>query len=184
MKKVFLIIIALVAVGIAAFYFMSKNQYDFNLRSAFKEQTTLEDFKGKKLIVYFGYTFCPDICPSTLSLIGRNLKILKDPKAHVLFISLDISRDGNLTLTNEWLRYFYPNADALIAKDDTVLKKVAKNYGVQYKKIDINDSVMKYSVAHSSEIFLIDENGKLQKAIRDLNPEEVAKELKIFLSSK
>ncbi|EAI6906972.1 SCO family protein [Campylobacter coli] len=184
MKKVFLIIIALVAVGIAAFYFISKNQYDFNLRSAFKEQTTLEDFKGKKLIVYFGYTFCPDICPSTLSLIGRNLKTLKDPKAHVLFISLDISRDGNLTSTNEWLRYFYPNADALIAKDDSVLKKVAKNYGVQYKKIDINDSVMKYSVAHSSEIFLIDENGKLQKVIRDLNPEEVAKELKIFLSSK
>ncbi|EAH6220371.1 SCO family protein, partial [Campylobacter coli] len=62
--------------------------------------------------------------------------------------------------------------------------KVAKNYGVQYQKIDINDSVMKYSVAHSSEIFLIDENGKLQKIIRDLNPEEVAKELKNFLSSK
>lgn len=92
--------------------------------------------------------------------------------------------DGNLTSTNEWLRYFYPNADALIAKNDSVLKKVAKNYGVQYQKIDINDSVMKYSVAHSSEIFLIDENGKLQKIIRDLNPEEVAKELKNFLSSK
>ena len=71
----------------------------------------------------------------------------------------------------------------MIAKDEKELEKITKNYGVIYEKIDLKDSFMKYSIAHSNEIYLIDEQGKFQKAINDLNPEELSKELNTFLQN-
>lgn len=182
MKKTTLLLILVIIAGF--FIFAYKNPYDFNLQSELKKETTLKDFKGKKLIVYFGYTFCPDICPATLALIGKELKTINNNKAHLLFISLDPARDNNLSKTNEWLRYFYPNADALIAKNENVLQKITKNYGVQYQKIDLKDSLMHYSIAHSNQIFLFNEEGELKKIINDLNPKEVDRELKDFLDFK
>lgn len=181
MKKILIILVLLFFI---IFYFFPKNNpYDFSLKSEFGEQTSLENFKGKKLIVYFGYTFCPDVCPTTLALIGKELKQINNPKAYLLFISLDPARDNNITQTNEWLRYFYPNATSLIAKDENELEKITKNYGMIYEKIDLKDSFMKYSIAHSNEIYLIDEQGKFQKAINDLNPEELFKDLNTFLQN-
>lgn len=181
MKKAILLIFI---IGLFIFILIDKNPYDFNLQSEFKKETTLEDFKGKKLIVYFGYTFCPDVCPATLALIGKELKIINNNEAHILFISLDPARDNNLSKTNEWLRYFYPNADALIAKNEDVLQKLTEKYGVQYQKIDLKDSIMHYSIAHSNQIFLFDKQGKLKKIINDLNPKEIDRELKNFLDFK
>ncbi len=179
MKKILVLILLLFFLAFC--FFPRSNTYDFSLKSEFGEQTSLEDFKGKKLIVYFGYTFCPDVCPATLALLSKTLKELKNDEAYLLFISLDPKRDKDIEKTNEWLRYFYANATSLIAKNEKELQKVTKNYGVIYEKIDLKDSFMGYSVAHSNEIYLIDAQGKFQKKINDLNPEEFFKELKSFL---
>lgn len=135
MKKNIILFIVIVAIILGVIFFLKnhQNSYDFILKSDLKEETTLKDFKGDKLIIYFGYTYCPDVCPATLSLVGKALKQINNPKAHLLFISLDPNRDNNLSNTNEWLRYFYPKADALIAKDEKTLRKITKQYNVQYQ---------------------------------------------------
>lgn len=184
-KNIFISILLVLAfiLALGLFLKIGQNPYDFSLKSSFKEQTTLKDFKGDKLIIYLGYTYCPDICPATLSLVGKILKQINNPNAHILFISLDPNRDNNLNNTNEWLRYFYPKADTLIAKDEKTLQKITKQYNVQYQKIELNDSFMGYSIAHSNMLYLIDEKGHFYKELSDLNPSEVFKELKAFLNS-
>lgn len=117
-------------------------------------------------------------------MVGKILKQINNPKAHLLFISLDLHRDNNLSNTNEWLRYFYPKADALIAKDEKTLQKITKQYNVQYQKINLKDSFMGYSIAHSNTLYLIDEKGHFYKEISDLNPQEVLRELRNFLNSR
>ena len=156
--------------------------YDFSLNSEFGK-VGLKDFAGKKLIVYFGYTFCPDVCPATLSLLSTQLKRLNNEKAYVLFISLDLQRDKDIRATNEWLRYFYPNATSLIADDENELARVAKTFGVLYEKIPMPNSVMKYTVAHSNEAFLLDERGRFVARISDFSQKNLHKSLKEFLGS-
>ncbi len=159
----------------------AQNPYDFSLRSEFGEHTSLKDFEGKKLIVYFGYTSCPDVCPVTLALLAKELNKIESQNVFLLFISLDIERDRNLKELNEWLSYFYPHSTVLIAEDKGQLDAITKNYGVIYQRINLNNSAMRYSIAHSNELYLIDEKGKFYKSINNLNPTELAKELKEFL---
>lgn len=170
-------------VGILAFFVSAcEKSYDFSLNSEFGK-VSLKDFAGKKLIVYFGYTYCPDVCPATLSLIATELRELDSQEAFLLFISLDPERDGDISATNEWLRYFYPNATALIAQDEQSLADVAQKFGVIYEKIPLKDSIMRYSVAHSNELFLFDEKGKLFDTINDLSQKSLHQKLNTFLNS-
>ena len=179
MKKRLFLILILVLLALAS---CSSGKYDFKLKSAFSEETSLKDFKNDKLIIYFGYTFCPDVCPASLSLVGKILKQISSKEARLLFISLDLARDSDINATNEWLRYFYQRADALIAASESDLEKVTKAYGVKIKKVVMKDSLMQYSIAHSNELFLIDKGGKFVKSINDFSPEELSKELRNFLN--
>lgn len=181
MKKILALITTSIILGILAFFYPNENKYDFSLRSEFSQNTSLKNFKGKKLIVYFGYTFCPDICSATLSIVSDKLKQLNNPKTYLLFITLDLQRDTDIKALNEWLRYFYPHSTTLIAPDEKTLSKIAKNYGVVYHKINLPNSAMRYSIAHSNEIYLIDENMNFKKAINDLSSKELLINLEEFL---
>ncbi|MCR6594113.1 SCO family protein [Campylobacter insulaenigrae] len=185
MKKISFVLVCIVAIGfifISMEYFKN-NKYDFSLNSE-KGMLSLKDFAGKKLVIYFGYTYCPDICPTELALIGKILKKLDiKNQTHLLFISLDPSRDNNLTQSNQWVQYFYPNSTALIAQDEKTLKQITQNYGVIYQKIPLKDSAMKYSIAHSGEFYLIDEKGKFFKTINDISYENFYNEIKQFLDN-
>lgn len=156
--------------------------YDFSLNSEFGK-VSLKDFAGKKLVVYFGFTFCPDVCPATLALVSAQLASLQDERAYVLFISLDPLRDGDLNATNEWLRYFYPNATALIANSETALVRVAKDFGVIYEKVPMPNSAMGYAIAHSNEVFLFDERGKFFAKINDFSQKNLHQKLAEFLNA-
>lgn len=184
MKKIniFLLAIILIAVFFISIKYFENNKYDFRLNSE-NGPMSLKDFMGKKLIVYFGYTYCPDVCPTEMALIGNVLsKIDKDKKAHVLFISLDPQRDNNLTQTSQWAKYFYTDTTALVASNEEELKKITNNYGVSYEKIDLKDSAMQYSIAHSGEFYLIDENNRFVKAISDISYENFYNEIYQFLN--
>ncbi|KAA6224731.1 MULTISPECIES: SCO family protein [unclassified Campylobacter] len=181
MKKILIALIVFLCVIMTFFYFKDTNKYDFVLNSEFGENTTLSTFKGKKLIIYFGYTFCPDVCPATLVVLAQELEKLENKDAYLLFVSLDIERDKDIKKTNEWLRYFYPNSTSLIASNEKTLQKIANNYGVKYHKVDLHDSFMQYSVAHSNALYFIDENGNFWGDITNLDPEELQDTLKKFL---
>ena len=101
-KLVFSLVFLLLLLSFYVFY--TQNKYDFTLISQDKI-VNLKDFKGEKLIVYFGYTNCPDVCPATLSLLTSELK-KQDKNPKLLFISLDIEADKDLQKSSEWLRYF------------------------------------------------------------------------------
>ncbi|WP_348518382.1 SCO family protein [Campylobacter sp. CCS1377] len=171
----------IISTFVASYLYFKNTRFDFELQSE-KGLVGLKDFRGEKLIIYFGYTSCPDVCPSTLALISKALEQIPNSKVMVLFISLDPLRDKDIKKTNEWLRYFYPNAHALIAKDEEEIAKIAKNYGVVYQKVELKGSFMKYSIAHSSDLFLFDEKGEIFKVLKDLSYENFYKELKSFLT--
>ena len=122
-------------------------KYDFSMQSVDGEKT-LADFRGEKLIIYFGYTFCPDVCPTTLTLLNEILEknsLLNEYK--LIFITLDPQRDTPKN-SDEFAKYFVKNSVALVPSQDELLR-VTKNYGVSYAKIDLKDSFMKYSIGHS-----------------------------------
>lgn len=153
--------------------------YDFSLNSSDGE-ISLSHFADKNLVLYFGYTYCPDVCPATLSLLSTQLKRLNN-KAFLAFISLDPLRDSDLNATNDWLHYFYANSTALIAKSEDDLAKIAKKFGVIYEKISMPNSAMTYSIAHSNEIFLF-KKGKFWGKINDLSEKNLHENLFKFLS--
>lgn len=157
----------------------SASKYEFNLLSS-KGEKNLKDFSGQKLIVYFGFTSCPDVCPGTLALLSSALKDFKT-KPLLLFISLDPARDSNLTQSDEWLAYFYDKSLFLLPKNESELQKLAQNYGVIYEKIALQNSALDYILAHSNELFLFDERGKLFKIIKDLSKASLNRDLKAFL---
>lgn len=181
--KFFLLIFITIGVFFISNQYFQNNKYNFNLNSE-KGLLSLKDFAGKKLIVYFGYTYCPDVCPTELALIGDVLTKMDAQNAHVLFISLDPNRDNNITQTSQWVKYFYPNSTALVAKNENELQNITKNYGVVYEKIPLPNSAMQYSIAHSGEFYLLDENGKFVKKISDISYENFYNEIKKFLNEK
>ncbi len=162
---------------------------DFALHAA-SGPVTLQDFRGKVVMLYFGYTTCPDICPTALSFLtqalnGLNSEELK--KVQGIFISLDPKRDTPEKLA-EYTRFFHPNLIGITGTAEEVAT-AARLYGVQYYEAELEDSPIGYAVNHSSVTYLITSDGALrfifphatppsvmQKAIRYVLNEEAQQE--------
>ncbi len=183
MKKILLTILGIVvASGIfyAANYAYGLHKYNFTAQSV-KGEVSMGDFDGKYKIVYFGYVFCPDVCPTTLNLVSSVLEDLKVQNLEILFATLDIKRD-DVKSCDEFAKYFYKDSTCLVMSESE-LERVTKNYGAKYKIIDLNDSVMGYSVAHSSMIYLFDKNGRFVSEVSNLTYDNVKKEIKNLIKN-
>ncbi|MDX1808237.1 MAG: SCO family protein [Sulfurospirillaceae bacterium] len=148
-------------------------KYAFTMDSA-GGKVSLSDFKGKIAIIYFGYMYCPDICPTTLSMISDALHKLPKEEAkkfQLIFISVDPDRDKVKNL-KEYASYFYPSAIGLTSSAKN-LKAVSREYGAYYSKIYEKGSKTNYSVAHTSNVYLMDKEGKLEKTIPHTDDENV-----------
>jgi len=131
----------------------------FELTSHKGEKKTIKDFKGKVVAIFFGFTNCPDICPTTMielknikSQLGKNSNQLE-----VLFISLDPERD-----TQEVLRKYMPSFNSsFIGLTGTIekIEKIAHQFKVYRKKVIQGDS---YTIDHSSGIYLLDKEGSIR----------------------
>ncbi|MEH6445597.1 MAG: SCO family protein [Oceanospirillaceae bacterium] len=138
---------------------------DFSLPIADGE-FRLADYRGKVVVLYFGYASCPDVCPTALALLGNTLKIMpKDVTDQIqpLFISVDPARDKLPTL-KQYGQYFHPSLLAGTteqAKIDTLVRQ----YGAFYSFTTLENSAMGYSVDHSSRLYLINKNGKLADTV-------------------
>jgi len=154
---------------------------DFTLRKG-DETVRLSDFKGKAVLMFFGYTSCPDVCPTSLAFISSSLKALSESelqKVQVIFISVDPDRDTPEKL-NEYVHYFHPNIIGLTGNKNEI-DGVVKQYGAAYKKVE-GDSAMGYLVDHSSSVFVVNPKGKFVDMLpHGLPVEEITKTIKKFI---
>jgi len=138
---------------------------DFSLTDHNGFPLSLSDFAGKVVLLNFGYTHCPDICPSTMFSMKRVVKALGDDadKLQVLFITLDPERDYGDRLRT-YAEYFNPGFLALTGSIDEITK-VAKKYGTKFEKEEF-DEEGNYSIAHNAIIYLIDQQGRIRTFFR------------------
>lgn len=149
-----------------------QKNYDFTGKGV-NGAVSLKSFEGKNKIIYFGYTSCPDVCPATLGILSGVLNELKRDDIVVIFVTLDPERDEPKNV-DEYAKYFYPNSYGIVLDD---LPKVAKSYGVKYQKVLLEKSVMEYSVAHSSSLYILDKNDKFVAEISNLTAQNIKKTL-------
>lgn len=137
---------------------------DFELinTNGVKESTTIYSQKYK--LVYFGFTYCPDICPSALNVISETINILDKYKIDVvpIFVTVDPERDTKEIL-GPFIKHFHPKFVGYTGSQSDI-RKVADMYKVYYAKVDRPDAPAKdYLVDHSSFMYLISPDGKYQK---------------------
>ncbi len=136
--------------------------YDFILRSADDRAIRLSDFRGKVVVLYFGYTFCPDVCPKTLSDVAQALKVLGDEarRVQVIFVSVDPERDTP-TRANQYAQGYDPTFVGATADPET-LAYTATQYGITYERIEAPSSAAGYLMNHSAVVTIIDRQGQLK----------------------
>jgi cytochrome oxidase Cu insertion factor (SCO1/SenC/PrrC family) len=119
---------------------------------------TEADFRGKFLLVYFGFTYCPDVCPTDLQAIGLALDQLGPAGGAVqpLFITLDPDRDTPQHLA-DYVPLFYPRLIGL-SGDGRSIQQAAGGYKVYYAKVAMRNS--EYTIDHSGFIYLMDRAGQ------------------------
>ncbi|OAN13034.1 photosynthetic protein synthase I [Photobacterium jeanii] len=117
-------------------------------------------------IVYFGYTHCPDVCPTSLAVLSAGLQTLpEESMKHIwpVFITLDPERD-NAEKSAEYAQYFHKSIIG-VSGSDSQIKALAEKYGVLYMRTELKDSAMKYAVDHSSYFYLLQPDGTLLEKV-------------------
>ena len=142
---------------------------EFTIETKNKD-VSLEDLRGKVVALYFGYTLCPDICPTSLAILTQALNEMTDDELagmQSIFISVDPDRD-NLTRLTQYTQYFHPNIMGGTAEKENI-DRIAKRYGAAYQKVE-NASAAGYLVDHSSFTYIIDKKGKLRYSLAHGTP--------------
>ena len=126
---------------------------------------SLKDYRGKLVMLYFGYTFCPDVCPTSLMLWSAALGGLTPQelgRVQPLFVSVDPERD-TLPRLAEYAAFFHPKIQPATGAPD-LLRRVAGSYGAVFSRQE-NASAGGYVVDHTSVTYLIDKAGRLVASV-------------------
>lgn len=134
---------------------------DFNLTDHKGQRRSLVDFQGKAVALFFGYTHCPDVCPTTLGEMAQTLKQLGPDaeKVQVLLVTLDPARDTPAVLA-QYVPSFHPSFLGLTGTEEEVAV-VAKSFKAFYQK-QASTSKMGYTLDHSANTFVFDPQGRLR----------------------
>ena len=141
---------------------------DFTMTRARDGKTvTAADFKGDVVLLYFGYTYCPDVCPTTLLNLSTVLKDLgaKAKRIRVLFVTVDPNRD-TVPVLKDYAKAFAPQVVGLRGDADQ-LAALAKRYRVSYS-VTPESGDQPYTVTHSSAIYAFDQSGKARLLISSM----------------
>ena len=135
---------------------------DFALTDHNGQARTLKDFKGKVVVMFFGFTQCPDVCPTSMNELAEAKKMLgKDgDRLQGLFVTVDPERDTPEVL-KAYMGNFDPTFLALYTTSPEQLAALAKDYKVYYKKVD-GKTPTSYTMDHSAGSYVYDEEGKLR----------------------
>ena len=158
-----------------------ETSYDFTLTSA-NGDVSLSDYRGKLVLIYFGYTFCPDICPATLANVGQALRSLSESQAkdvQLIMVSLDPERDTPEKLAG-YVSHFHPSFVGVTGLQEQV-DKVASLYGIYYERRDGSEATG-YLIDHTATLLVIDREGYLKLVFPfGVTVEEIADDLKYML---
>lgn len=155
---------------------------DFELAGSQEAPLTMSQLRGKVVILLFGFTYCPRVCPVTLARLVKVYEQLGDASAdvQVLFISVDPERDSPSRL-REFLSFFNP---AFLGATGTPeqLQAVRKDYGIMASRVISENKKLGYEIHHSSFLYLIDRAGRLRVLMPfGKPPEDIVHDLRLLL---
>lgn len=131
----------------------------------------VEDYHGKIILLYFGYTFCPDVCPSTLANVRQILDELGDSSQEVVFVMITVDPDRDSPeILGKYLSRFHSGYIGLWGEGEE-LEIVKQSYGV-FSEIDPESDPVNYLLSHTARIFLIDQEGILRTGYSFGTPNE------------
>jgi protein SCO1/2 len=135
--------------------------HDFTLTSHTGQRVSLRDFRGKLVLLYFGYTFCPDVCPATLSEVARAMEILGEDAGdmQLIMISVDPERDTPAKLA-AYVTHFDPSFLGVSGTPDQIAE-IATLYGIYYEKKE-GSAATGYLVDHTATITVVDQDGHVK----------------------
>ena len=143
---------------------------EFVLNSA-SGPVALKDFRGKVVLVYFGYTYCPDICPTSLAATAAGLNLLTPEErgsVAMIFISVDPERDTPARL-KEYVEFFDPSMIGVTGTPESIAE-IARRYGVFYAKQKVETAGDGYVVDHSADTYVVGPEGQLLGKIAHATP--------------
>jgi protein SCO1/2 len=178
--------LAVVVVGFAAFLLTSPNRPRaaliggaFTLKDGNGKTVSDQTLRGRPFLVYFGYTHCPDVCPTELAKISDILGKMGDKTVPALFITVDPERDTPKVM-QDYVSSFNPAIIGLSGSPEAVAatEKTFRVFARKGEKQPDGD----YSMDHSSVVYLMDKNGAFVEAFNvERPPEEAAKDLEKYL---
>ncbi|MDO8789813.1 MAG: SCO family protein [Sulfuritalea sp.] len=157
---------------------------DFSLTDHHGQARRLADFHGKAVVMFFGYTQCPDVCPTTLATMREAMTLMGDDakRVQMLFVTVDPARDTPELLA-QYVPAFHPSFLGLYA-DEKGTAALAKDFKVFYAK-QAGSTPGSYSIDHSTGSYVFDARGKLRLLLRHgETPANVAADLKLLLAGK
>lgn len=145
------------------------------------ETVRLSDFDDEVIVLYFGYTFCPDVCPTTLTKLADAVAILGDKAddVQVIMVSLDPERDTPEMLA-EYVEHFHPDFMG-VTGDPAAVDRVATVYGVYYEKEE-GTPATGYLINHTATVMVVDRDGYLKLVLPfEGTAEQIAADIDFFL---
>ncbi len=155
---------------------------DFRLRDPDGRERTLADFRGKAVLLYFGFTQCPDVCPTALSRAVEARRLLgpEGERLQVIFVTLDPERDVAAVL-RDYTAAFDPTFLGLTG-DPQGTRETADDFKVYYRKVPTGGS---YTMDHSTLSYAFDPQGRLRLALRhEQNAQDYAHDLRLLLQGR
>jgi len=154
---------------------------DFQLADHNGQQRSLKDFRGKVVVLFFGYTQCPDVCPTTMAELAEAKKLMgpDGDKVQGLFVTLDPERDTPEVL-KAYMTNFDPSFLALRGTPEQIAA-LAKEFKIYYKKVE-GKTLTSYTLDHSAASYVYDTQGRLRLYTRyGTGPQALASDMQLLL---
>ena len=157
---------------------------NFTLTDQFGHKRSLTDFRGNVVSLFFGFTHCPDICPTHLA---RQAEVMRQLGAQandivVLFVTLDPERDSPEALKS-YMDAFDPRFIALGGTPEETAR-IAKQYKIFWQKTPLPQSALMYTIDHTTNSLVIDQNGRLRLIVpHDMSAADVTHDFKLLIES-
>ncbi len=135
---------------------------DFSLPSSMGDKFTLSEQRGKIVILYFGYTMCPDFCPTTMAKLAHVYEALGDQAADVkvVFVTGDLERD-TLERVTRYMQGFDPRFIGVVPPSQADLDPLLEQFSAVVTRVETPNSALEYTIQHTTALFIINQSGQL-----------------------
>lgn len=138
---------------------------DFTVNTA-SGPLALSSLRGRAVVLYFGYTACPDVCPTTMSTVAAAYAQLPEAsraRAGALLVSVDPERD-ELERLSSYASWFHPTFRGG-TRPEPEIRRIAADWGVVYRRVELEGSALGYAVDHSTDAYLVGPDGDLVRVL-------------------